>query len=216
MINMETITSYIKSRPDTSRAEKGFERAELLSILDGVGAFTVFVPTDAAFDALPRELHEGIEEDEDVCDDIFMYHVIQGSYTLEDFKGYIAPGQDEVRVPTAQGEDVVIRSFNDTLSVNGMSITEPDIDCSNGTVHIVEGVLRPPSLLPRSAEAGTPRFEVMSSEKGVRFRLRLSSGEVVAVSKGYVSRSECLNDIETIRHELLKAEVIEVDENEEG
>jgi uncharacterized protein YegP (UPF0339 family) len=124
----------------------------------------------------------------------------------------MAPEQDEVRVPTAQGEDVLVRSAGDEVTINGIDVTEPDIACANGTLHVIAGLLRPPSMLPRSATAGSPRFEVMTGEKHVRFRMRLSTGEVVAVSKGYLSKEECLGDIQTIRRELTEADIIEVDD----
>ncbi len=60
------------------------QAAGLEETLRGEGPFTVFAPTDAAFDALPEGTLEALLDDPDALSDILLYHVVDGSFTAED------------------------------------------------------------------------------------------------------------------------------------
>jgi len=115
---------------------------ELLS--DESGTYTVFAPTNAAFEALLPVIKQTSIDDipEDVLKNILQFHVIAGS---EVFSGDLAPGT----VEAANMEDITITEPSaGVFQIEGQDINTADQDASNGVVHIMDGVLVPPSVTP--------------------------------------------------------------------
>jgi uncharacterized surface protein with fasciclin (FAS1) repeats len=117
------------------------ESTDLVETLKGEGPFTVFAPTDDAFAALPAgTLDElGKPENAEQLKGILLYHVAEG----EARSGDLSDGQE---VPTVQGASVAI-SIDDagTVLANDATVTSADVEASNGVIHVIDGVLLPPS-----------------------------------------------------------------------
>lgn len=117
------------------------ESTGLVETLKGDGPFTVFAPTDDAFAALPAgTLDElGKPENAEQLKGILLYHVAEG----EAQSGDLSDGQE---VATVQGGSVQI-SIDDagTVMVNDATVTSADVEASNGVIHVIDGVLLPPS-----------------------------------------------------------------------
>lgn len=112
------------------------EKADLVDALKGEGPFTVFAPTDEAFDKLLKEL--GVTADqllarEDLAT-ILQYHVIPGKVLSSDLK-------DGMKVKTLADKEVTI-SLNPTR-VNNANVTTADIEASNGVIHVIDALLIP-------------------------------------------------------------------------
>jgi len=105
---------------------------------------TVFAPTDDAFAQLPPDLTELLvnsTESEILLPEVLLYHVIEGSYNASDL--------EEIGViESVQGENLVFNR-TDNLTVNGVNVTTADIQCSNGVLHVISGVLLP-SFIPQA------------------------------------------------------------------
>lgn len=115
--------------------------ADLVDTLKGPGPFTVFAPTNAAFDALPDGTVDTLLLPENQADlaGILTYHVVAGAYTSAD----LADGQT---LTTVQGEELTIRKNANGVTINGSAMVETaDVISSNGVTHVINAVLLPPT-----------------------------------------------------------------------
>ena len=97
-------------------------------------AFTLFAPTDAAFEKLPAGTLDGLTPEQ--LTGILRYHVLVGSATSEDAAALDA-------APSVQGSDLTFATSDAGLTVNGAAITEADVYASNGVIHVIDTVLMP-------------------------------------------------------------------------
>ncbi|GAA4227898.1 fasciclin domain-containing protein [Sagittula sp. NFXS13] len=114
------------------------QAADLVDTLKGDGPFTIFAPTDAAFDALPDGTVEDLlkPENQDKLAEILTYHVIAGKVMSTDLT-------DDMKAATVEGADVTIDLDNGVM-VNDATVTQADIEASNGVIHVIDKVIMPP------------------------------------------------------------------------
>jgi len=115
--------------------------ADLVETLSGEGPFTVFAPTDDAFAALPDGLLDALllPENKQVLTDILTYHVVSGEVTSDQ----VTAGD----VATVEGEDITITTDDGQVVLNDTAtVTAVDVEASNGVIHVIDGVLVPPSV----------------------------------------------------------------------
>ena len=125
---------------------------DLVDALDGEGSFTVFAPTNDAFADLLDAIGQVSLDDipESVVRDILEYHVI----TAAVFSGDLTSGD----VPTFGGESISV-DVSDGVVLNGsVNVTNADIEASNGVIHVIDGVLVPPSIAPVVGTIVAPAF----------------------------------------------------------
>jgi uncharacterized surface protein with fasciclin (FAS1) repeats len=117
------------------------EAADLEATLQGPGPFTVFAPTDEAFAGLPEGTLESLllPENKALLTSVLTYHVVAGEVTAEDVVGLTS-------ATTVQGEALTITVEGGVVFINGVEVTQTDIEASNGIIHIIGGVLLPPSV----------------------------------------------------------------------
>jgi transforming growth factor-beta-induced protein len=105
--------------------------------------YTVFAPTDDAFAQLSPDVSDLLlnsTESEVLLPEVLLYHVIEGAYNASDL---VEIGVIE----TVQGENLVFTGTADNLTVNDVNVTVADIQCGNGVLHVIDGVLLP-SFIP--------------------------------------------------------------------
>ena len=114
------------------------EAAGLVETLKGDGPFTVFAPTNEAFDALPEGTLESLLEEgnREMLVDILTYHVVPGKVMSDDLSDGMYP-------ETVQGSSVSIGVSSYNVSVDDASVSTADIEASNGVVHIIDAVILP-------------------------------------------------------------------------
>ncbi|MEM7536820.1 MAG: fasciclin domain-containing protein [Chloroflexota bacterium] len=114
------------------------EAAEIADTLRGPGPFTVFAPTDAAFDALPAgALDQLLANPGGQLTQILRYHVL-----LSDVKsGDLAEG---LEIETLQGANVFFEVSDSFTLINGANISAVDIETTNGVIHVIDAVILPP------------------------------------------------------------------------
>jgi uncharacterized surface protein with fasciclin (FAS1) repeats len=115
--------------------------AELVDTLAGAGPFTVFAPTDDAFDELPMGLVTCLLEpdNKDALTSILTYHVVAGTVLSTDLVDGMTP-------ETLNTEMITI-DLSDGVTINEVSnVVTADVMASNGVVHIIDSVLVPPSI----------------------------------------------------------------------
>ena len=120
------------------------EAAGLVDTLKGAGPFTVFAPTDAAFAKLPAGTVEGLLADPDALRAVLTYHVVPGKVTAADVM--LLPS-----AKTVQGEDLAIGASDRGVRVNDANVIQTDIMASNGVIHVIDGVVLPPSMTTQPA-----------------------------------------------------------------
>ena len=111
--------------------------AGLVDVLSNAGPFTVFAPTNAAFDKLPKGTVEGLLEPSKKDDrkNIFEYHTYVGNLKTE----YMQDGQEYEQV---NGGKIKITKVGDKVLVNGSEIVA-SITTANGMIHVINDVLLP-------------------------------------------------------------------------
>ena len=114
------------------------QAAGLVETLKGEGPFTVFAPTDAAFAALPAGTVEDLlkPENKDKLVSILTYHVVPGKVMSGDLT-------EGMKAKTVQGGEVTI-TLDGGAKVNGAAVSTPDIETSNGVIHVIDAVILPP------------------------------------------------------------------------
>ncbi len=116
--------------------------ANLTDTLNGAGPFTVFAPTDDAFKKLPNGTVDILLKDpEGSLKQVLLYHVIGRNITSTD-------ATTLAFAKTVQGDNVTFTSIGSTLLVNDAKVTQPDIMCSNGIIHVIDTVLTAPIPKP--------------------------------------------------------------------
>jgi len=120
--------------------------------LAGPGPFTVFAPTDAAFDALPAGALAALD-----LTDVLTYHVVQDDVRASEV--VTLPS-----APTVEGTPLSIQADGDTVVLDGrVQVTQTDIIAENGVIHVIDAVLVPgdfPGTIV-DALAASPRFSTL-------------------------------------------------------
>jgi len=127
--------------PELSTLVTAVTQAELVETLQGEGPFTVFAPTNEAFTALPAGTVDTLLLPENIADlqAVLTYHVVPGAVMSGDLT-------DGMVVETVNGESITINVSNTGVSINGSAtVTSADIQTNNGVVHVIDGVLLPPT-----------------------------------------------------------------------
>ena len=124
------------------------QEANLTETLKGEGPYTVFAPTDEAFDALPNGTLEELLQDPENLTAILTYHVVPGEYMASDIA-------DMESLTTVQGEDINVTVENGSVMVDNANVTATDIEASNGVIHVIDSVMLPPSMLEEANQTGT-------------------------------------------------------------
>ena len=113
--------------------------AGLTSALEGDGPFTVFAPTDAAFAAMDPEVLADLIADTDLLTAVLTYHVVPGRYTSTDVAGLSS-------APTLNGKPVALSFDGATVMVDAASVIAPDVEASNGIIHVIDQVILPEAI----------------------------------------------------------------------
>ena len=116
------------------------QQAGLVDVLKSKGPFTVFAPTDAAFKKVPKATLEALGNDKEALKAVLTYHVVAGNVMAKD----VVKLKD---AKTVQGEKVSIAVKGGKVLLNGKTqVTKTDIGASNGTIHVIDNVLVPPTI----------------------------------------------------------------------
>ncbi|HET7728943.1 MAG TPA: fasciclin domain-containing protein [Usitatibacter sp.] len=107
--------------------------AGLVSTFKGMGPFTMFAPTDAAFDKLPKGALEALLKDKQKLADLINAHVMAGAVLAKDMKS------SEAR--SMHGEALRIAAADGRFTVNGAKASRDEIEASNGVIHPIDTVM---------------------------------------------------------------------------
>ncbi|GAA4334515.1 fasciclin domain-containing protein [Flaviaesturariibacter amylovorans] len=123
---------------DHSTLVAAVKAAELVDALSNAGPFTVFAPTNAAFDKLPAGTVDDLlkPENKGKLQDILQYHVYVGSLKTELM-------QDGQVLNQVNGGNITISKKDGKVVINGTATVVATVPASNGVIHVIDGVLVP-------------------------------------------------------------------------
>jgi transforming growth factor-beta-induced protein len=141
-----TITDVAAGNEDFSILVSALQATGLDSVLaDMEGNYTVFAPTNTAFDKLPEGTLDALLQDTDALSNILLYHVYASGTVLAD--SAIAIAQSDASVIEMTNMSQLALSFNDsTLFANGSRIVMADQMASNGVIHVIDNIILPPAM----------------------------------------------------------------------
>ncbi|MFW7378627.1 MAG: fasciclin domain-containing protein [Oligoflexus sp.] len=134
-----TITDIASSEPEFSTLVGLLERAELTEVLASEGPFTVFAPTNAAFEKLQAEVVDYLIENPEALKAVLSYHVVSGSYDKQALS-------NATEFTTVQGDALTISGEGDELRAADAAITAFDVKADNGLIHVIDSVMLPPNM----------------------------------------------------------------------
>ena len=137
--SQKDVVKVAVSSPDHTTLVAAIQAAEYVDALSNAGPFTVFAPTNAAFEKLPQGTLDNLkkQENRNQLRDILEYHVSLGVFKSESLT-------DGMEIGQANGQNIKIAKSGETITVNGANIIT-SIPASNGIVHVIDAVLLPPN-----------------------------------------------------------------------
>lgn len=146
-----TIVEVAQGNADFSTLVAAVTAAGLGETLSGAGPFTVFAPTNAAFEKVPQAARDTLMSPagkEDLTG-ILTYHVVEGETLAAALTEAItAAGAEGAKLTTVNGAVLTAKAEGGTVTLtdaagNVATVTQTDIDASNGVVHVIDTVLMP-------------------------------------------------------------------------
>jgi uncharacterized surface protein with fasciclin (FAS1) repeats len=134
----EDIVALAQGNRDLSTLVDAVTAADLAATLQGQGPYTVFAPTNEAFDAVGMEALDELlkPENKQQLTDVLTYHVVEGELKAAD----LTDGQ---KLRTVQGGELEVAIDGATVKVGDATVVQADVDASNGVVHVIDTVLMP-------------------------------------------------------------------------
>ena len=150
MMADQPIAVNASNAPNLTTLVAAVQAAGLAETLAGEGPFTVFAPTNEAFEALPEGTVETLlmPENKDQLTKVLLSHVVPAAATSEVAMGMISDDGGRHNVTTASGDTITLGMSGDSLVVFDESggvatVTTADVMQSNGVVHVIDKVLLP-------------------------------------------------------------------------
>ncbi|MGQ0531714.1 MAG: fasciclin domain-containing protein [Caulobacteraceae bacterium] len=144
------VENAVNSRDHTTLVA-AVQAAGLVETLSGPGPFTVFAPTNAAFDKLPPGTVDTLVQPANraTLTRILIYHVVPGRLTSADLAQRVRAGNGRAVLTTAQGATLTVTQSGSGVTVTdaaggAATVTIADVLQSNGVIHVVDTVLMPP------------------------------------------------------------------------
>lgn len=139
-VSQKDIVKVASASADHTTLVAAVQAAGLVNVLANAGPFTVFAPTNAAFDALPAGTVEGLLKPEKKADleNILQYHVAVAVYKPEMIK-------DGQIINMANGDNINLSVKDGKIMVNGSATVVGTVQATNGIIHVIDGVLLPPA-----------------------------------------------------------------------
>ena len=152
MYPSKTIVENAVNSKEHTTLVAAVKAGELVETLSGAGPFTVFAPTNAAFEKLPAGTVETLlkAENKKMLQTVLTYHLVAGKLSAADIVAKIKTGGGTATVTTVAGADLTLAMKGNKVEITDASggkayVTIADVNQSNGVIHVVDGVLVPKS-----------------------------------------------------------------------
>lgn len=145
-----TVVETASSSPDYSTLTQAITTAGLADTLNGAGPFTVFAPSNAAFEQVDQATRDRLMSEAGRTDltNILTYHVVPGRLMAADLASQIQAGGGSATLTTVQGETLTARASGSSVTLtdgagNTINVVSADMPASNGVIHGVDRVAMP-------------------------------------------------------------------------
>ncbi len=171
----QSIAQTAANDPQFSTLVAALQRVNLVGVLDGAGSFTVFAPTNAAFQASGVNLDALTDEQ---LTEVLLYHVLGAEVASTDLQ----EGQTYATTAAETGPgntqlSILIEKTAAAVKINGsVNVTAADIDATNGVIHVIDNVILPLDVVGHAA--ANSNFTSLVSTLGA------ASGDLVNVLSG--------------------------------
>ncbi|MHA1478943.1 MAG: fasciclin domain-containing protein [Promethearchaeota archaeon] len=135
---MSNIIEVARKEGGFSTLLKAIEVAGLVDTLSNDGPFTLFAPTDDAFSKLPSETLKELLNEPEKLKKILLFHIVKGKIMTSAAKDMTEP----MEVETLQGKKLKLDPFKHLINDKAQFV-KPDVEASNGVIHIIDAVLFP-------------------------------------------------------------------------
>lgn len=159
-LTAENIVEVAAADGDFDTLVSAVSTAGLAGTLSGPGPYTVFAPTDEAFNELPSGVLADLTTNESMRDTlrgILAYHVVPGRVLSSDLA-------DGMELRTVEGGNLRVTVDNGRVMINGANVVRPNINASNGVIHAIDTVLMPPAVSTSMMEQMNATTVVGSAE----------------------------------------------------
>ncbi|MCA0933797.1 fasciclin domain-containing protein [Lutimonas saemankumensis] len=158
----QNIVEVVSGRPDLSTLTGAVVAAGLDEALAGPGPFTVFAPTNAAFNAMDQDVLNNVIANKSLLTALLQYHVVSGEVESGDLTN--GPVQTLL-----SGQTIDVDLSNGVVLNGSADVTTADVPASNGVIHIINEVLIPEDFVTNTLAqivAGSPDHTILLSALG--------------------------------------------------
>lgn len=150
MYPSKNIVENAMNSKDHTTLVAAVKAAGLVETLQGAGPFTVFAPTNEAFDKLPKGTVDNLlkEENKAMLTSVLTYHVVPGKLDSKTIAGMIKAGDGKAELTTVQGGKLWLWMKGNKLMLKDekggtATVTIKDVYQSNGVIHVIDSVVLP-------------------------------------------------------------------------
>lgn len=138
-VSQKDVVKVAVGSPDHTTLVKAVQAAGLVDVLSNAGPFTVFAPTNAAFDKLPAGTVEDLlkPQNKNKLEDILQYHVAVAVFKPEMLR-------DGQVLGMVNGDNATITVKEGKIAINGANVLA-SVPATNGIVHVIDAVILPPN-----------------------------------------------------------------------
>ncbi len=147
----ETIADIVGGDARFETLAAALEAANLTETLDGQGPYTLFAPTDEAFEDLPNGMVDVLLADPGGdLRSVLLYHVVPEEVRAAELANLTA-------IETIEGSNLTVNTSGEQVTVDGALVIVPDMQAENGIIHVIDAVMVPPSVdIPVDVTQTTP------------------------------------------------------------
>jgi len=172
---LQTIAAIASGNEDFSILVSALSAADLVETFQGEGDFTVFAPTNAAFEALPAGTLDALLADTEALTAVLTYHVLANNVAST------ALAQGKNFAATLQGDNVVVHAADSGVTVNGANVVIADIAASNGIIHAIDAVILPPTNVAEKIYTSASHTTLYAAVEAAGLGSALANAEALTV-----------------------------------
>jgi PGF-CTERM protein len=147
----QTIAQTIANNTNLTNFTSLLKKANLTNVLNGPGNYTVFAPDDAAFSKVDASTLARWQNNTTELQNVLYYHIVPMKLLSNNFTG-------SGTLNTLNGNSLPYSVTGTTLKVDNATVTKPDINATNGVLHVIDNVMVPPTTKATSSATAAPGF----------------------------------------------------------
>ena len=138
-VNSETknLIEKAKDNPNLSTFLSALKTAGLTDTIANGGPYTIFAPSNDAFNQLPKGVLDKLLQNKKDLVSILTYHIVPGQILAKDAK--------TTKIRTLNGQDLNLEAVGGLITVDDAEVIQPDIKAKNGVIHVIDEVISPPA-----------------------------------------------------------------------